>query len=272
MRFRIVYQLFLFILCPMLLSAQTYSDYHPMFVDGKEWNFQIGLIELNTFDYQVDGDTVIDGAEWKKVYATKFSVFSTSSYFASIREVGRKVYAIAKDSKKARLLYDFGLEVGDKVGCGVENASFACLVDKGEKEDLLFGIPCSNYLQVKSIDFVKVSGLPHRRFYLTLYSQFGEVLADGIIWIEGVGSCMGPFLPWYPQITIDNYLFYCKEGGKVIFTSWDYSDIGTSVPAGIMKTDGYEEGLLFDLQGRRVDAEPQKGIYIRNGRKVVRTK
>ena len=46
----------------MLLSAQTYSDYHPLFVDGKEWNFQIGLIELNTFDYQVDGDTVIDGA------------------------------------------------------------------------------------------------------------------------------------------------------------------------------------------------------------------
>lgn len=29
---------------------------------------------------------------------------------------------------------------------------------------------------------------------------------------------------------------------------------------------------LYDLQGRRVDAEPQKGIYIRNGRKVVRTK
>ena len=29
---------------------------------------------------------------------------------------------------------------------------------------------------------------------------------------------------------------------------------------------------LYDLQGRRVDAELQKGIYIRNGRKVVRTK
>lgn len=29
---------------------------------------------------------------------------------------------------------------------------------------------------------------------------------------------------------------------------------------------------LYDLQGRRVDAEPQKGIYIQNGRKVVRTK
>ena len=34
MRFRIVYQLFLFFLCPMLLSAQTYSDYHPIIQNG----------------------------------------------------------------------------------------------------------------------------------------------------------------------------------------------------------------------------------------------
>ena len=42
-------------------------------------------------------------------------------------------------------------------------------------------------------------------------------------------------------------------------------DYGTGIASPLVET---EEGAIFDLQGRRV-SNPQKGIYIKEGRKVL---
>ena len=65
----------------------------------------------------------INGEKWKKVYNYRFwpvegKRFDT--YYSSIREVGKKVYAIAKGSNRQRLLYDFDLKEGNIVRCGIE--------------------------------------------------------------------------------------------------------------------------------------------------------
>jgi hypothetical protein len=59
------------------------------------------------------------------------------------------------------------------------------------------------------------------------------------------------------------------------FTSVEgYGTVLNDMPTSIAEVEKRPlvDAPLYDLQGRRVDAEPQKGIYIRNGRKVVRTK
>ena len=50
-----------------------------------------------------------------------FGVNSAKSYCMAVRDEGMLVFAVAKHSKKARLLYDFGMRVGDKVRCDMES-------------------------------------------------------------------------------------------------------------------------------------------------------
>ena len=66
------------------------------------------------------------------------------------------------------------------------------------------------------------------------------------------------------------------DGAKGLY--WDTTDIKRGVlrvisgPTGIDLTTNDERGTtndLYDLRGRRVDAQPRQGIYIRRGKKVV---
>ena len=66
------------------------------------------------------------------------------------------------------------------------------------------------------------------------------------------------------------------DGAKGLY--WDTTDIKRGVlrvisgPTGIDMTTNDERGTtndLYDLRGRRVDAQPRQGIYIRRGKKVV---
>ena len=98
------------------------------------------------------------------------------SYYAAICDVDKKVYIIAMGSCRPRLLYDFGLKVGDELKCGMEGNAFGCLRDTEEKTDTLLGFPFVSYLKVKSIDTIHVSGQYVRENYLR---RFTFVLLDG---------------------------------------------------------------------------------------------
>lgn len=261
----------------MLVQAQTQLEYRPFAEDGKTWSAQVGLIKENVYSNQIDGDTVINGEKWKKVYNSIFWKGPGGldhSYYAAICDVGKKVYAIAKGSNKARLLYDFDLKVGDILRCGVEGNAFYCLLEKDEQPDTLLGFPFISYLRVERIDIIKARGMDHRRFTLSLLDAFKEhyrngeeSIIDNVVWVEGVGSGAGPFFPWMPLPPQETFLQSCEINTTCIFGYPDFYDADISNAVNCSQSSTKENTTIYDLSGRR--ATKNHGVYLRNGKKII---
>ena len=262
--------------CMALHAQSSQLEYRPFAEDGKVWESQVGLIMENVYGNRIDGDTLIGGKTWKKVYNYVFMPDFDISYYAAIRDEGKKVYAIAKGSNRPRLLYDFGLKEGDIVMCGVEGNAFSCLLDRDEKVDTLQGFPFASFLRVERIDTIMARGLHHRRFTLTLLDAYrehflkgrGEVI-DNVVWVEGIGSGAGPFSPWLPLPPMDSFLQLCEVNRTCIFGYPDFYDAkevdSIFAPCPVIK----ESNKNYDLQGRRLSGKPGKGVYVRYGKKRV---
>ncbi len=263
--------LWLMAVCCLPIQAQTSDEgYFPFAQDDKTWEMQVGYIKENDFCNHINGDTLIGGETWKKVY--NYIAFRDFyyDYYAAVRDVGRKVYAIPKGSDRPRLLYDFGMNVGSKVRCGVEGNAFYCLLDKEERPDSLFGFEFVAYLRLERIDTIETCGLRLRRFTLSLLDSYEEPMVGNIIWLEGVGSFLSPFLPWIPVLPQDNLLLLkgCLIG-KTYISGGDefYSDYTNVLGNNYVSENG--NGIIYDISGRHMPREHQKGIYIQNGRKFV---
>ena len=254
------------------------SDYRPFAEDNKIWETQVGYILENNYENRVEGDTLINGENWKKVYNSVWGS-GLHSYYVALRDVGKKVYAIAKGSNRPRLLYDFGMKEGDIVRCGIEGNAFGCLLDKSEQPDTLMGFPFVSYLRVERIDTVTACGLKHRRLTLTLLDAFREpfrngedVMFENVVWVEGVGSGVGPFSPWMPLPPENTLFLSCEIGKNSIFAHRDFYipfESSGIYSYGVVSDSSYN-GKLSDLQGRQLNTAPEKGIYIRDGKKFIR--
>lgn len=254
------------------------SEYRPFAEDGKTWKIQVGLIKENIYGSCVDGDTLINGENWKKVYNYVGRPSFGYTYYAAIRDVGKKVYAIAKGSTKPRLLYDFGLKEGDIVRCGIEGNSFVCLNETDEKTDTLYGFPLVSYLRVERIETITANGLQHRRFRLSFLDSFHEPLPneymeeelENVIWVEGVGSGAGPFSPWLLLPPKYHLIQSCMVNDECIFYGGYFYENSETSAIGNPRYNTNDSGVKHDLQGRRLDGQPAKGIYIKDGKKHVK--
>ena len=267
-------------LCTVYITVDAQNsqlEYRPFAKDGKAWETQVGGILENIYGNRIDGDTVINGENWKKVYNyVGFPEFNYT-YFAAICDEGKKVYAIAKGSNRPRLLYDFDLKEGNTIKCGVEGNAFGCLLEKDEQVDTLLGFPFKSYLRVERIDTITARGLLHRRFTLSLLDAFYEYYRNGedaiiekVIWIEGVGSGSGPFSPWMPLPPKGMFLESCYIDKDCIFGSPDFYDAQMIDAVNCPYPTSPKSTPAYDLQGRPQLHLPAKGVYIRQGRKVVR--
>ena len=266
----------LFCSCTALHAQNSQLEYRPFAEDGKVWESQVGGIMENVYGNRIDGDTLIGGKTWKKVYNYVFMPDFGTSYYAAIRDEGKKVYAIAKGSSRPRLLYDFSLKEGNLVRCGIEGNDFGCLLDKDEKVDTLLGFPFISYLKVERIDTIMARGMLHRRFTLTLLDSYREHFLEGrgefidnVVWVESVGSGAGPFAPWMPLPPMYRILQSCEVNRTCIFGYPDFYDANEvdamSAPCSVIKD--YNE--KYDLPGRRLTGTPRHGVYIQDGRKRV---
>lgn len=257
----------------MATQAQTEQmEYRPFAQDDKSWEIRIGVFKENVFGHCIDGDTLIGGETWKKVY-TYFEVpLIDYSYYAAVRDVGKKVYAIAKGSNRPRLLYDFGMKEGDMVRCGAEGNAFYSLLDKGEQPDTIFGFKCETYLRLERIDTIETRGLKLRRFTLSMLDVFKEEFLNDIVWVEGVGSCLSPFAPWVPRPSRDRLFFFkhCQIGNTYISVEDDFYDDNETNGTSNTTLGGDESGINYNLQGLRMTSLPPKGVYIRGGRKYAK--
>lgn len=253
-------------------------EYRPFVVEGKTWETQVGGILENSFGNRIDGDTLIGGNTWKKVYNYFGLPEFDYTYYAAVRDVGQKVYAIAKGGDTPRLLYDFGLEKGSIVKCGVEGNAFGCLLDDGEQPDTLLGFQFNYYLRVEQIDTIEAFGSQYRRFKLTMLDFYKEpfflenegVIIGNIVWVEGVGSGAGPFSPWLPLPPSDLWLFRsCCIGSNCIsgYSLFYQDDDATEVDCPPCMRNG--SSGIYNLQGQRM-RQPTRGVYIQGGKKHLK--
>lgn len=254
---------------PLQLEYRTFAQ------EGKTWESQVGLIMENVYGNSIDGDTIIGGEIWKKVYNYIGSP-EFNYYYAAIHDVGKKVYAIAKGSNKPRLLYDFGLKVGNTVKCGVEGNAFCCLLDAGEQPDSLFGFEFIAYLRVERIDTIEVRNSTFRQFKLTMLDSYKEPfraeegggIFGNIVWIEGIGSGAGPFSPWMPLPPKNSVLISCEIDKTCIFGFPDFYELEGTNAAGSPNCIGNDSGVIYNLQGLRM-GQPLRGVYIQRGKKHI---
>ena len=270
----------------MSVKAQTSEpEYRPFAEEGRNWRTQVGGILENLYQSDIIGDTIISNVVWKKVYNEKpiYNIVNNQyvhyyTYYAAVRDEGKKVYAIAKGSTRPRLLYDFSLKEGDFIKCGVEGNDFGCLLDKGEPTDTLLGFPFDFFLKVDRIDTVKLyDGQDYRRFTLTMWDAYKDLpIATPIVWIEGLGSGAGPFSPWMSQSpilpgrTYPVYYTYYYMDNSCITRSDIFYELNSDTPNAVNSPQSTQKNdNLYDLQGHKLSVKPEREIYIESGKKKV---
>lgn len=267
-----IYIICLMVGCQVAVKAQEYDDpFFPMLQDGKKW---VTIDRTHTYTHYIEGDTIIGDQTWKKVYANYYDQ-PEFSYYAAIREEGDKVYGIATGNEEQRLLYDFGLNVGDELMWKEEflpdgMAKFYYLVNR---EDYHSVDVAAHRVTVEEIDTIHVHGYELRR--LILMSNYGlKTLSTTpifkypyFVWIEGIG-CEGGLFVSGRKVT-DYCELYCMMNETVIFEYDDFHVPGISDGIQGVIPACHNENAIYDLAGRAIQQTQQKGIYIRNRRKYI---
>ena len=224
-------------------------EYVPFVEEGKVWNYVLHYV---TQDFQfmtcesqtwIDGDTIIDGRTCYRVCTTDCYESGAERSVRYMYEEEGRVYQMASHS--AIILYDFSLDE-----------------TTGLTDDILHSGWCPEDCQVSKTDTVFVKGHYRKRIHFSW--------ADWC-WVEGIGSTANLNQPFgNPVSDGKRYEFVsCYMDGECLFEKDDFYAPG--VTDGIQKYERavHQEGEIYDLQGRRLQAEPAKGLYIRGGKKYL---
>ena len=248
----------------------------PFLEDGKQWvtlmyNFMFEKKYFTTSytAYSIQGDTIIDNEIWKKLYK---DFYTGHRLMGIVREENGVVYKrqrLSSDSEEtiSQPFMDLNYSVGDTI------SGFAEELDMFYR-NIYGGIILTG---LRTIDL-------NNKTYHTwdfLYPAFNWKFS----WIDGIG-CVGinderpPFL--CSPFTLDKgnlwgenveHLIDCRTKDEVLFTVDSlYTKYYLQVINGISHITESDGGKResFDLQGRRLTAEPQHGVFIKGGKKVAK--
>ena len=235
--------------------AQAESNYPPFVKEGKCW--VVKYLTHENFDfykrtYIIKGDTIIGGVLYKKLFEKDRDL-----YLYAIREEGEKVYAVASVDKYGHpnteeiLWYDFSVSEGDKI----------------ETE--------RSWLYITGTDYIKINGITRKRIHIYQAYKINPDEYNGTgVWVEGIGSDRGPIDPYTWGLDGGNSTMdECSFDGQVIFNYSNFTvpNWGNESGLELQYTDHFQQSdCVYDLQGRRLANPPAKGVYIRDGKKVVR--
>lgn len=179
--------------CKFDLSLLSRDTYEPFIRDSKIWRhytdaYLLGESGTNgflVFNSYFNGDSIIEGTKYRKLYYKMEQPVSDAGQFAYlIREdtVNQKVYIYDSYNHKDTILYDFKLKESDR-----------------------FNIYVASGLYLKStvlkVDTIESFGKKLKRI------EFD----DSIIWVEGIGNITRvpiPFLGNLICVTDEDYLLY----------------------------------------------------------------
>lgn len=234
--------LILFVLLPSLSFGQ--EMYGPFLEDGKVWTYHYYNDFTGKEFYKaltIKGDTIIADKSYKTIADVETGI---TEYV--MREEGKKVYSKYLDWDEY-VLYDFGLNVGD---------SFKLYDDDN-------GTDPSARATVVSVDTIVVGN----RAFRVMDVRPNDMMGWANLWVEGVGGMHG-FTSNF--LSVGNFYSFssCQLNGETLFA---WRDFGTVSVKGLQYVNRiFPPKVSCDLQGRRIDGQqPRKGVYIRDGRKVV---
>ncbi len=178
----------------LIISSSFSQDFVK---EGKQWNIseEMNFGPTVTLIYRIEGDTVANDLNYKKVWYYQDSTFSVGVLFGLIRDDGGKVFFWSGNSNGESLLYDFDIGVGDTV-------RVLSLPQQGN---------CEVELVCIGMDTVSYFGIPRKRWSFASY--------DSEIWIEGIGNTYGLFQNRYYECLNDVYydLLCSYEGDSLIY-------------------------------------------------------
>ena len=196
----------LFLCLPLSIIAQ--NDYYPLVSEGKTWEIaHVGMLpsQQEKWFFMLSGDTIINGVNYKKLYQENNQ---GAVYYRAMREEGRKVYCIPRDSQEEHLLFDFGMQVGDSVYClGGDRFDNGFIIETPVDESQEGMVRLMKLIGTDT--YTNKEGLDLQRYHFSVMIRSRH--ADGsvteyeeqspVAWIEGIGSRNDyTFNSWYVEM------------------------------------------------------------------------
>ncbi len=246
--------LLLGLICSKAMAQSRSHDYLPMLKPGKTWTCS-RLSESDyqrfTYSYKLEYETIVQGTHYMILWLNDIEIYGDDGWhpYAYVRESDRKVFILYEGKEEESVLYDFLMQ---------QNGVLILPNNIQIENDACFE---TNYNgKILTVQVYNIS-------YIVDRPDVG-VPDWGVECLESVGYNIDPFCTdrWF---TMSPRLESCHEDGECVFKGKDF---GTFIPLDIstMTISVKDSGNNFyDLQGRRINSLPVKGIYIRDGRKYV---
>ena len=264
----------LFVFCSLGFSnalAQEEREYVPFVEEGKVWYCSYSSFGPITTEhpegegidcaFSMCGDTLVNGREYKKVYCQFGEYYGDKEqhYYCAVREETYQVFIIEEEETEEKLIYDFS-----------------------SPEEFLTLI-YNDFPYVRTEGWHPYGFLSGQMEYtICQFTDDGEVdySNDPCFWVDGVGNIgHNPFafefnfLPYdEPKLGKSTYVHTCMKDGEYIY-SMEWISVPIDDPEAIDKSIYTDNSLkssnLYDLQGRRLQHTPAKGVYIQDGKKRV---
>ena len=271
--------------------SEVTDSYVPMVVDGYSWNVLYsegdlgdGIDRYYTQKEIIEGDTIINGTIYNKLWRTNPLDFDKKSLAAYIQEDIQEKKIYAYNGKIKVLLYDLDVEVGDTINV-LNSLLWFWEIDSTNIQENKYYF--SN-LVVKNVENIndKVYGLLKKVTYLETSTNSYE--NTKMIVYERYGSLSGWNTTPYSLIegaSTGNMICAFDEKGEVVFkrkyTISGYGEvkdcyINAEINRNKVDTPKKKENVYYNLQDRtlRVDFEKDERIDIYNtmGKRVMRKK
>lgn len=246
------------------------QQYRPFVEEGKTWRIA-RLIPLNedpTYPvshvyYRMKGDTIVAGKTWKIVRASGLTEPGDPVVYDSycrylVREENKRVYFSPYPGRE-ELMYDFNVSVGDTLA--LHNIYY--FEERNTAAEFEKHSPLCDSITIVSEEMITSVGRSYRGLILSRKLDGNECKAS---WVEGIGDVNDIFFQTIPLELICGPVFVleeCSVGDEILY---HYDLSGITAP----KLDATDKAAIYDLSGRRLQAIPQRGVYIVNGKKYIR--
>ena len=269
----------MFALCVGSALAQKY---HPFVEEGKEWIVLRGDMGDTYRIYTMKGDTVINGTTWKKSGFRDYRWWDYrefSSFSGFFREEDGKVYYLPVYDSIQCYLYDYDLnKTVDRFYVKQDSVGFLFMdmnLEVGDTCNTWSMWPGTTGMQyypkstAYKVEWVEYNGQMRKKINM-------KYAKKGMTWVEGIASFNG--YPWENDGDLgwgdSAALALCRTPNEVLYKDdllYDGAiEFYENLKLSIRVPQREEESAYFDLQGRRLTAEPQHGVFIKGGKKVMK--
>ena len=255
---------FIYSLLLSLAALPAMAQTMPFVEEGKTWtmeHFDGPFINRRSTveKLTIEGDTVIAGRVWKKMYLTGHNARELA---AVLYEEDGKVYILPYlGATEGKLLYDFSMKKDDEATCF--------------NPEYLNYLPDEEHFYSRDRDMLVKVAAPEEQESREMIPNSFSVLIDAygtlmyIDWIEGVGNIYNP-LNYNHIVLLGGHSFNlleCRAGDKILYQSpYDRLGYGWFVEEG--KTWRVERRRKFDIENK-TDAPSTFEQYVLEGDTLI---